>query len=402
MINNLYDIIIEKLTKRYLKKHEDLLKEENELKEKLQNEVTKAKEKLENYLSETNNDIKLNERIQKGIGKMNNEEKNIMKIISYVSKINKTQKSMKNLFSQIMKNINIKYEDEMDEIKYEEYYFNFPAPKNIEIKQNTFTPLQISWNIDDYGTNINKNELFYVIELRKENELFEKIYEGNNSNHIIKNLNLNTNYDIRICCKNKNTLGEWSDIKKFKTLDFDSAILKESKKGKEYLLKLYEWIGNKKLELIFRGTRDGMNNKSFHNKCDNQGPNIVLIKTDKDCIFGGFSSISWISNDINDSSAYHSAPESFLFTLVNMYNTQPEKFVSKNDKKEIKQLSDYGPIFGYGHDFYLKSIFLEEGGGSGFPHTFIDSLGKGKSIFTGDNNVSKFQIKEVEIFKVFT
>ena len=337
-------------------------------------------------MSETNTDIKLKERIQKGIGKMNNEEKNIMKIISYVSKINKTKKRIKNLFSQIMTNINIKYEDEMDEIKYEQYYFNFPTPKNIEIKQNIFTPLQISWNIEDL--NINENELSYIIELRKENEQFEKIYEGNNTYHIIKNLNINTNYDIRICFKYKDKLGEWSDVQKFKTLDFDSTILKESKKGKEYLLKLCEWIGNKKLELIFRGTRDGMNNKSFHNKCDNQGPNIVLIKTDKDHIFGGFSSISWVSNDINDSSAYHSAPESFLFTLENIYNTEPEKFISKNDKKEIKQLSYYGPIFGDGqnnHDFYLKPNFIENGGFSNFPNTFIDSLGKGKSIFTGDN-----------------
>ena len=141
-----------------------------------------------------------------------------------------------------MTNINIKYDDEMDEIKYEKYYFNFPAPKNIEIKQNTFTPLQISWNIENI--NINENELSYLIELRKENKQFEKIYEGNNNYYIIKNLNINTIYDIRICCKYKDILGEWSDVQKFKTLDFDSIILKESKKGKEYLLKLCEWIGN--------------------------------------------------------------------------------------------------------------------------------------------------------------
>ena len=63
-----------------------------------------------------------------------------------------------------------------------------------------------------------------------------------------------------------------------------------------------------------------MTNINFHNKCDNQGPTIVLIQSDKDYIFGGFPSISWISNDKNDSSAYHSAPESFLFTLENMYD----------------------------------------------------------------------------------
>ena len=72
------------MTKSYLKKHELLLKEENELKEKLQNEVTKVKEQLEKYLSESNNIIRANERLNKGIKKMENEEKNMIKTLSYV------------------------------------------------------------------------------------------------------------------------------------------------------------------------------------------------------------------------------------------------------------------------------------------------------------------------------
>ena len=69
------------LTKSYSKKHEQLLKEENELKEKLQIEVTKTKENLENYLSTSINEIKLSERLKKGIEKMKDKEENIIKII---------------------------------------------------------------------------------------------------------------------------------------------------------------------------------------------------------------------------------------------------------------------------------------------------------------------------------
>ena len=64
------------LTKSFLKKHEKLLKEENDMKEKLDNKVTKVKEQLENYLSELNNEIKLNERINKGIKKLEKDENN--------------------------------------------------------------------------------------------------------------------------------------------------------------------------------------------------------------------------------------------------------------------------------------------------------------------------------------
>ncbi len=74
-INNLYDKTINVLTKSFLQKHENLLKEENEIKETLQIEVTKIKETLENFLSQTNNQIKINERIKEGIKKIKNEKK---------------------------------------------------------------------------------------------------------------------------------------------------------------------------------------------------------------------------------------------------------------------------------------------------------------------------------------
>ena len=71
-----------------MQKHEDLLKEENDIKEKLQNEVTKIKEILENFLSLANAQIKINEKIKEGIKKIKKEEKNIIQNLTYISRIN--------------------------------------------------------------------------------------------------------------------------------------------------------------------------------------------------------------------------------------------------------------------------------------------------------------------------
>ncbi len=293
-INNLYEKTIDDLTKSYLKKHEQLLKEENDLKEKLQNEVTKTKEKLENYLSESINDIKISERINKGIKKLENEDKNMIKILSYVSKINKTKKSMKKLFNELMVNIKFNYEEEKNNIKYEKYLFNgIPIPKNIEFKDITPSGLNISWNIDNLNNiNIDNNKIKYKIEMRKENEQFKEIYEGNKTNYSINNLTQNTNYEFRICSLYNDSIGPWTEIQKIKTKDVDSAILRESKRENEFIEKIYEWSGYKHMDLLFRGTRDGMTNTAFHNKCDNQGPTITLIKNQNGYIFGGFASIS--------------------------------------------------------------------------------------------------------------
>ena len=64
----------------FVEKHEELLKEENELIEKLQNEVTKVKEKMENALSEINEQIRLNDRINKITNKIEKDDANLTKI----------------------------------------------------------------------------------------------------------------------------------------------------------------------------------------------------------------------------------------------------------------------------------------------------------------------------------
>ena len=79
-INNTYDKVYKEVTECFIKRHEKLIKEENELVEYLQNEVTKIKEKLEIYLSKANQILKNSERINKGIKSIEKENKNIISI----------------------------------------------------------------------------------------------------------------------------------------------------------------------------------------------------------------------------------------------------------------------------------------------------------------------------------
>ena len=105
-INNLYDKIYNEVSKSYEIKHENLLKEENELKEKLQNEVTKIKEGLENYYTKSDEIIRNNDKIKKGLKRFEKEEKkSMMKVLSYVSKINKNIKETKILFQDLIKSL---------------------------------------------------------------------------------------------------------------------------------------------------------------------------------------------------------------------------------------------------------------------------------------------------------
>ena len=113
-INLSYDKANEEATKFFELKHEKLIKEEKDMKDKLDTEVTKIKSKLEEYLSSIKELIRNYERIKKGINSLDkNEEENknikILKNLTYVSKINKNQKKMDYMIKILMKNLKLHF-----------------------------------------------------------------------------------------------------------------------------------------------------------------------------------------------------------------------------------------------------------------------------------------------------
>ena len=228
-LDKLYEKVDKEVIKSYKLKHEKLIKEENEIKDKLKNEVTIIKENLEINLLKINEIIRKNERINKGIKiLLEDKDKKMIKELNYISNINKNKKEMKLLYQQPMKNIKILYNE--NNIKYEEYYFNgISKPKDIEFNDIRINNFKISWKIED-NVNIENKEIKYRIEIRKENDKFKLIYEGNNNNYIINNLDDNTNYEIRLCSFYNNIISEWTQIYKIKTKIFNSVILNNNER----------------------------------------------------------------------------------------------------------------------------------------------------------------------------
>ena len=217
-IDKTYERVDKETTKSFELRREKLKKEENDLKEKLKTEVTKIKEQLEINLSEINNLLKSCEKIEKGIKSLEKEEKIMAKTLSYVSKINKSKKEMRIFFQYLMKNLKISFIEEESTIKYEEYYFNgIPIPKDIEFKEIGSNSFKICWSIDEINIlNFDKKEMKFRIEMRKEDskDEFSQIYEGNENNYLVNNINKKTNYEIRICSIYKDIISNWTNIHK--------------------------------------------------------------------------------------------------------------------------------------------------------------------------------------------
>ena len=51
--------------------------------------------------------------------------------------------------------------------------------------------------------------------------------------------------------------------------------------------------GGAKLSLLYRGSTDGYGQKDIAEKVYNKGKTLVIIKSDKQKVFGGFTPIPW-------------------------------------------------------------------------------------------------------------
>ena len=72
---------------------------------------------------------------------------------------------------------------------------------------------------------------------------------------------------------------------------------------------------NFRLLNIFKGSRDGWTKEIFAGKVFNKGATLILIKTSKNAIFGGFTSLKW-----EDSNDYKRDTEAFVFNLESKFN----------------------------------------------------------------------------------
>ena len=76
-----------------------------------------------------------------------------------------------------------------------------------------------------------------------------------------------------------------------------------------------------------------------------------------------------------------------------MYNISPTKFPNSNSSYSIYDNSDYGPTFGGGYDIGIRFNSTHY---TNFPHSYKDVLGKGYSIFKGDTDNNKFNLKKLK------
>ncbi len=81
--------------------------------------------------------------------------------------------------------------------------------------------------------------------------------------------------------------------------------------------------------MIFRGTRDGFKAIIFHKNCDNQGPNLTIIKSELGKVFGGYTDIPQGSASFPGASKLGKG-NTILFSLKDDMNFVKMRFIGKS------------------------------------------------------------------------
>ncbi|POG80912.1 hypothetical protein GLOIN_2v1471154 [Rhizophagus irregularis DAOM 181602=DAOM 197198] len=177
------------------------------------------------------------------------------------------------------------------------------------------------WNKDDF--NIFRSILYKFIPLIRFYEIssedyfnkvkpYEKVLSKELRNDIIK-FYMIPGFKPTYTPRNSNYL----------KCNIDSIIINQN-----HIVLFINWIDRNKekyvnnipyeFKLLYRASRDGNTAAAFHDKCDNKGATIVIVKIkNSEQIVGGYNPLSWDSSGIDKSTK-----DSFIFSIADKNNLQ--------------------------------------------------------------------------------
>ena len=190
-------------------------------------------------------------------------------------------------------------------------------------------------------------------------------------------------------------LGYIKILGKITVNNFDSSILFTNIKKQEAIINWIKEKTNKNFvyfEKIFTMSINGSSSKDFHKYCDNEGPTLILVKTTKNKIFGGFTPLNW---DMSGTDKIDENNQTFIFSL----NLMKKYDMINKEKSAICCNREYGPSFGVS-DFCIESNMKKGEIYANDLTNFISNRNLELTESEGNSETESFNVDDFEVFKV--
>ena len=360
------------------------------------NEIGKHKDcevcNIEEIKEEKKNNLKKNIECLKELSQTFSQSIEELKIM--YEKMNEKKEKLKMQIQKIFTKIRNEVNNREDELLME-IDTKFNIIKEIEKLPNKIKLSLEKSNLTDKEYNDDKKLKIFINDCIN---IEKNIEEINILNESLKNLNTSKELKFVFNPENEEEINNFLKIiKSFGELGEESKI-KSSIVGNDINNEklIINWIKEKininkiNFELIFRMSQNGSDSQDFHNYCDNKGPTLILIKTTKNKIFGGFTPLNWKTEDKSFSDETN---QTFIFSL----NLQKKYDLINKNNQAIINSSKKGPNFG-NCDFLLYENMKQ---GKCYSNKFSNFLSNNNLELIGDKGDSgSFDTEEVEVFKI--
>ena len=347
---------------------------------KLETQISDIKQKLNkrDSLESSKNKNKFDPEL---INKINNHENLITKLQTKLNKIQDEKQidnSSKNKLSDIAKQSNdLKSKvDSLITLTKKLENDNKELNSKTNDLSNKFSQISVVPNPEFQSRKISNPKTKYYRTIENQNINQEMSYYNRTNPNINTNLNLS-----------KDSFN--SKIVNFSDITFlQNRIMQINPKIREVFF-----------SLVYRASEDGDKAANFHQKCDRIGPNVVLIKTKKGSVFGGFTFRNWEhlarDTDVNRPNLGSASRDSNAFG----FNVNKQKIYNNEKPNEfaIWCNRNFGPTF-KNNLFQIFDHSLKKGGycnlrkNSNFGGQLFD--------YEISGGEPKFKIDELEVFEV--
>jgi len=347
---------------------------------KLETQISDIKQKLNkrDSLESSKNKNKFDPEL---INKINNHENLITKLQTKLNKIQDEKQidnSSKNKLSDIAKQSNdLKSKvDSLITLTKKLENDNKELNSKTNDLSNKFSQISVVPNPQFQSRKISNPKTKYYRTIENQNINQEMSYYNRTNPNINTNLNLS-----------KDSFN--SKIVNFSDITFlQNRIMQINPKIREVFF-----------SLVYRASEDGDKAANFHQKCDRIGPNVVLIKTKKGSVFGGFTFRNWEhlarDTDVNRPNLGSASRDSNAFG----FNVNKQKIYNNEKPNEfaIWCNRNFGPTF-KNNLFQIFDHSLKKGGycnlrkNSNFGGQLFD--------YEISGGEPKFKIDELEVFEV--
>jgi len=260
--------------------------------------------------------------------------------------------------------------------------------KNIDIKNLKKLPNDIKISLEkgkliNDENKWNDNKIIYSI-INDCINIEKNIKDIFSINDILKNDKINNEIEINFSPENKELDDFIQNVKTFGKIISKNYTYIINKNDFDLIS---SWINKNMInyELLYKATVDGDSIDDFTKKCENKGPTILIVKSQKGQIFGGYTEKNWTKNKSI------SSPDSFLF------NINIKKKFTSNNNGFIHIFTE----FGYGSNTFFELQFYNNFlSCNNFCRQLTDykkSYSKQYELTNGDNC---FKVEEIEVFKV--